>query len=86
MTESELELLRIKLRMEALQILLRGLYVAAANALPDAAPALLGEICRASQSSVTNFPERRPSRVVGHDFGGISGDIGKYPPRHRIRI
>ena len=37
MTEAELEILRLKLRLEVHQVLLRGLYSGLANISPDAA-------------------------------------------------
>jgi hypothetical protein len=37
MTESELEILRIKVGMEAIRVLLRGLYTGLANSSPTAA-------------------------------------------------
>lgn len=40
MTEQELELLRLKLRIEALQVLVRGIYIGLAALSPDAPQAL----------------------------------------------
>lgn len=40
MTEQELDLLRLKLRLQALEVLVRGLYVALASLSPSAPQAL----------------------------------------------
>ncbi|OYT93399.1 MAG: hypothetical protein CFE43_03915 [Burkholderiales bacterium PBB3] len=39
MTEQELEIVRLKLRLEVQQVLVRGLYIALANSSPSAAQA-----------------------------------------------
>jgi hypothetical protein len=67
MTEVELEILRLRLRVEVHQELLRGLYTGLANSSPTAAQVFRDQFAILHQERFKNRDSKSSASDIGHD-------------------